>query len=294
MKLSFSVIITTRFGTPIIVKTIKSLKASLHVKNFPIIVVNGGGNFSPNTKQELSKLKVKTIEIKNQGSILEKVKIGVKNTNTDIIILTQDDIVFSNTTLKEIMDNFESDKSLTMICTKPRPKEQKGFLQKTLVCGMNIVQEIATNYRSGDNYLSANGRCMAFKRTFVQNFRLPIIVNVDAFLYFENKLRGGNYKYLKDSKVYLGVPKNLQDHLKQSKRFQGSFDELSKIFGKKIKKEYEIPQTIKIKALLKEFVDRPLYLLSYLLITMYTRLWTTKETKSEAHNATWAVDVSTK
>ncbi len=294
MKLSISVVITTRFGAPWIINTVKSLRSSLHVKNFPIIVVNGGGNFTSDTKKQLKRSKVEIIEIKEQGSILEKAKIGIKNCNSDIVVLTQDDVSFAKTTLKQIVDSFDSNKSLTMVCTKVAPKEHTNLLQQTLSMGMDIVNSISLNLNDGDNYLSVNGRCIAIKRTFLKKFRFPSIVNVDAFLYFENKLNGGEYKYLKNAPVYLKVPKELKDHLKQSKRFQGSFDELKKLFGEDIKNEYQISYEIKIKSILSKLIENPFFVICYLIITVYTRFWITQKNKKEAQNPNWSIDVSTK
>ena len=157
--------------------------------------------------------------------------------------------------------------------------------------GYRGVKRIVQYWRGGDNYLAANGRCQAFRTEWIKQSRIPEeIVNADAYKYFENQLRGGKFVYVTEAVVYDRSPLHLKEYVRQSKKFQGSSNELSKYFPSDLTPEYRIPFAIKFRAYVEEMVSHPVLMTLYLMLFLYARWYP----DAKPITRFWETDVSTK
>lgn len=291
-QLSFTVGITTCYGGPSLVETVKSIRASKGVGDFRFIIVADRHPVTPDVKEELKKFRVELIENKAEGSQFKKQKQILALCRSDLIVFTNDDVLFAPFTLKETVTRYEMSPRTTFVSIRNEPLPPLTFFEAILNVGTRGNNRLARLWNAGDNYLSVVGRCMAFRTRFVKQFKLfEEVVSTDAYRYLENKRHGGVYEYLPDSVLYFRNPQSFSEYLKKTSRFQHQQLEMSRYFGN-VAKEYEIPKFLKLKALTLEFLSSPILTLLYLLVFSVARV--IRQDPKKALNAIWDVDVSTK
>ena len=188
--------------------------------------------------------------------------------------MTQDDVLFDKHAIANILNAFKKNPNVTMVGARILPTPAKTFFEKIIETGIKVNYFTGKNWKNGDNYLLASGRCLAFKTTQ------------------ENKRKNGQFLAVDTAVVYNKSPQNLKEHLKQSKKFQYSQEELSKYMDASLVKEYSFPKALMVRAFINEFLKNPVYTGLYVLISIYTRIMG----KNMYSGATrfWSTDVSTK
>ena len=276
-KLSFTVGVTTCYGDVSIIDTVKSIRNSKNVGNFKFILIADRVALTAEIKKALKELRVDLIENKTESSLVRKQKQILSLTKTDLIIFTQDDVLFAPNTLSAVVKRFERHPKTTMI--------------SILNIGTNIANKFAKYWNFGDNYLSVIGRFMAFKTDTINKFRMPDVSSVDTFYYLENKRVNGTYEYLSNIPVYFKNPQNMTEHLRKSSRFQFSMLEMSHYFNH-LSNEYNVPKLVQLRGFGEQFLESPFMTVFYILIYLYTRLL--KMRPNVVLNTAWDIDVSTK
>lgn len=292
-KLTLTVGIPTCYGGQSLVETVKSLRASKFKDNFEILIEADRTPWTDDVKKALKEMGVKSHWNKVEGSQCKKLNQIIKKTNSDIFIFTQDDIVFAPETLNEIYKAFSEDSGLTMLGIRVFPLKPLTFFEGVMGVMLRIVDRIVTSWNGGDNYLMANGRCLAFKTSFLKKFRISDkLINTDAFMYFENKFLRGKFKALKKAKVFIRTPQTIKDQIGPSSRFQYSKEEMEHYFTHDLSTEYKIPLNVLFAAALRELISNPVNFLLYVLVYIYTRI--KKQPKQKALRTLWKIDESTK
>lgn len=291
--LSITVGIPTCYSGNSLVRTVESIRNADLGKSVRILVTADRNPMSNSILKELKKLKAEITWNSVEGSQFKKIKQMVQKTKSDIYISTQDDVTFDNNTIKEIINAFYDDPSLTMTGIRFLPLKSITFFESAMVAMHKIVDTIAGKWNNGNNIFSASGRCLAFRTKHIKKFRIPqAIVNGDTFFYFENGNLGGTFKRLDKAIVYIRFPQKIQDQIGPSSRYQHSYQELQDYFDRNIKNEYKIPLPITLRAFIAEFTQNPIPCAYYLIIRIYTRI--VKLSKKEVTNTIWQVDSSTK
>lgn len=285
-KTTITIGIPTRYGGAQIIPTIKSIKGSRDIKIDHFLVVADKTPISTEEKLALGNLGVDLVWNDEEGSWVKKAKQMIRMCKTDILIITQDDVLFEKITVSEIVNTFQGDEKITMVSSVILPLPPKTYFESVLDIGVRIVCRIATLWNLGDNYLSASGRCMSFKTEFLKKIEIPDnIINADAFLYFENKKLGGVMKFASESKVYIDQPMTLREQLGPSSRYQMSKTELAAYYKNDIASEYKVPFLIALRGTLAEFIRSPIRTLLYLSVLVYTRLY--RNSIKQASNPLW-------
>lgn len=293
-KLSLTVGITTCYGDESILDTVKSIRASKGIdKNFRFVIVADRVPIKPEIKKELKRNRVRLIENKVEGSQFRKQKQILKNCQSDLIIFTQDDVLFDQNAIATIVKGFAEHPKTTFISIRNQPLVATSFFEDVVNVGTNIANRIAKAWNNGDNYLSVIGRCMAFRTNWIkEKIKLPDeVVSTDAYRYFENKKHGGIYEYIPKVSVLFKNPQTFSEHLRKSSRFQHQKLEMANYFGD-LTQDYKVPKSIILRAIISEFLANPVKTLLYFALYFYTRL--TKSSSEIALNANWEVDISTK
>lgn len=292
-KYSLTVGIPTYYGGQGLVKAAKSVLASKNVGEFDFIVCVDGNPLDKKIEKQLNDLGVRVVFSKARGGQVARIKQMISLAKSDLLILTQDDIRFEPDTLSKIIKNFEVNHTVTMIGARVMPVRAKTYFEKIIEVGVNLTHRVGTLWNSGNNYLLSSGRCLAFRTSFIKKFQIPEeVINSDAYLYFENKKRGGLFRYLPQAVVYNKSPQNLKEHLKQSRKFQYSLEELSKHTDLGLMNEYSVPFVVKLRAYFDEFIENPFWAILYLYVFLYTRTQQ-KHMYSKAKRF-WDTDTSTK
>ncbi|MDP3941216.1 MAG: glycosyltransferase [bacterium] len=291
-NLSLTVGLTTCYGDPSILETIRSIRASKNVGEFPIILIADRVPLTSYIKKELRKYRVTFIENKSKGSQIKKQKQIIPLVKTDLFILTQDDVLLDKDSLGKVVDTFQKNEKTTMVSILNAPLPPQTHFEAVIGIGTDIANLQAKYWNSGDNFLSVIGRFMAFRTDTYKKFRLiESVATSDTYYYLENKRVGGMYKYVPEVAVNYVNPRNMKEHMRKSSRFQFSSDEMSKYFTG-VASIYDVPRLVILRSLLENFVSKPLLTLEYLGVFAYTRLHKMK--KSAVLNPIWEVDASTK
>lgn len=293
-KLTLTVGIYTCYGGPSLVRVIESIRASESGSDAKILVVADG---QPLTEDVLKRLNELNVDVREQpGLSPQAVKIRkiISLCDTDILILTQDDVIFDSRAINDINDIFANDANATMAGAKILPMPSKTFFEKIVEVGVNLVQRIGAKWNGGDNYLLSNGRCLVFKTEAIKKFSIPDdVVSLDAYFYFENKKRNGKFVFAKNAVVYNKSPLYLKEHKKQSNRYSYSRFEMGNHFsGLNIIREYSIPLGVVFSSLVAELFSNPFYTILYCLMQTYVYIFRGRRKKTL--NPLWKIDESTK
>lgn len=288
----FTVGLPTYYGAPAIIKTIESILASEGVDKFRLIVTVDGNPLKPEIETKLKELGVEIIFNEQRGGQTARIKQLLDICQTEILILTQDDVIFAPCTISEILKAFDNDADLTMIGTNIKPTPSSTFFENIIKVGVDIRDRAGLRWNDGDNYLMSNGRCLAFRFPFAKQFQIPeVIINSDAYLYFENKKNHGKFISLQSAVVFNKSPLKLKEHAKQSRRFVNSRNELEEYFKSDLKKEYHIPRYLILMASFREFLRAPIKSIIYSAVSIYVRVGNIKPKKIKRF---WETDISTK
>ncbi len=291
-KLTFTVGITTCYGDVSILETIKSIRNSVGVPDFKIIVIADRVPINDKIKKGFRRYKVQLIENKVETGQTKKQKQIIALAKTNILILTQDDVLLDKNALSSVMQRFEKHPDTTMISILNNPVKATSFFESVINVGTYIANKTALNWNNGNNYLSVIGRFMAFRTEFIRKFRISdYIATSDTYYYLENKRNKGIYEYISKVSVFFKNPQNVKEHLRKSSRFQYSSLEMSRFF-KNIGREYKVPKYAIIKAVLQVFLENPIYTIFYFCVFLYTRFL--KLNSKKVLNPVWEVDLSTK
>lgn len=292
-KLTMTVALPTCYGQESLVHTAESIHTSREVGSFVFYITADSVKLSGKVKKRLKDLGVSVTENSILGTQLKKIKQMIKKTHTDLLVLTQDDVRFDTNSLRALHDMFVSDPALTMTSAVILPEHHRGWFEQILNVGLNISQNVSRQWNDGDNYLCANGRCLAFRVSALKTFSIPDkVVNSDAYFYFENRRNGGSFRQCTKALVYHKTPHTPSEQIRQSRRFMYSKDELASYFGKEIAREYMIPKQLVLKYLLHELLSKPLHTVAYLWLQLYIRFAPVRA--NDYSNPFWKVNVSTK
>ena len=288
----FTVCIPTYLGGASLVRAVESIRASEGVRSFRIIVAVDGQPLSDSVARQLRAFDVDIVCSKQRGGQVARIKQMVAMVDTELTVLTQDDIRFHKLALAHLVRAFADDQHLTMVGANVLPEPAKTLFERVVEVGVAIGHHAGKQWRGADNYLLASGRCLVLRTGALQKFVLPEeIINSDAYLYFENKRRGGTFRYHDQAIVYNKSPLRVSEHIKQAKKFDYSKAELARYFGEGIGADYVVPRRLLMSALWFEFRRRPLHTLLYGGLQLYTRLQPNQFIGAKRF---WDTDTSTK
>jgi len=290
---SFVVGINTCYCDEQIIDTVKSLRASQGVPHFRIVIVSDREKASDKVVNALKDLDVEFYENPTVTSAWAKQVQILDMTKEEIIIMTQDDVLFHPYAIYNTVMELTKE-GVTFVGLVNEPIEGDSIVENGISVGTRLMNKIAKSWNNGDNYLACLGRLMAFRTDFIRNVYVEVdSISVDAYLYFENKKLGGKYVCLWDTPIYFRSPQNMLEHMRKSSRFQHSKAEMEsyKRFPR-LNEEYKMPTSVVVKSAIKQFLHDPIHFIAYCGIFAFTRLKTINA--ENCLYANWEVDFSTK
>lgn len=291
-KLSVTIAIPTSFAGPSLLQTAKTINQARKNKNYSLEIYADNTPIDFKLERELKKLGFKIHWTPGPGSFLKKVRKLVAAASSDILIITQDDIIFDSDTISSTVDAFFSDPTITMVGARILPLPPETWFESTMASMVRLVDKIACYWNGGNNYLAASGRYLAFCTVHLKKLPIPEVVNGDMYLYLANSRYGGKFYRAEKSKVYIRCPQRLSDQLNPTNRFQYSRQEMEKHFSTDLRSEYQMPIIAILKAFFMELTTDPLPLIAYISIFIYTRIFRIPAKK--IMKTEWKADTSTK
>lgn len=288
--------IPTYVGGPSLVKAVESLLASKYT-DFRLIISVDGKKLGPEIKRVVTRdRRVEVIENEvRRGQVGGIRQILSLSFDQDIVIMTQDDLLFDPEMVGQIVASFSADPRVTLVTATAVPLPASTFFERIVHAGFYMVKTIEQRWNGGDNFMNAAGRCIAFGKPMAQHVFDEIqeeVISCDAHFYFINRKFGGKFVRNEQAKYFFRSPKTLADHLKQSKKYQNVADELFKYRHIDAAREYAIPFGLKVDAALWGLLTNPLFTILYFGTLVYTRYHGDQTFKKATRF--WDTDESTK
>jgi len=248
------------------------------------------------TEQAVQSLQSDKIEFVKSKKRMGKPAISnyiFHHADTDIVVILDADIRLTDNAFIE---------ELTLPIVEGRADLTSGkitelppvtFIEKVLAASMDIKRESFESYNNGQNIYTCHGRSRAFSRRFYTKFVAPVEVAADdAYSYIECLKLGFAYSYTPKAVLQYRLPKTVNDHLRQSRRFfQGNQRLLEYVDPNVVNELLSLPTSLKVKALVKFMITQPIYFACYIGILFYSKLQsvTTPSTTSK-----WSIATSSK
>lgn len=259
-----------------------------------IILAVDGNRISKNMLYEIrnSKLEIHYFRVrKGQSSRINDI---FKLSQTKLLVLTNDDIILEEFTVERLIEEYQKSE-VNLIAGNVKSLHSSSFFEKALEIGSLINSLIAAKWNKGDNYLSMNGRLIAISYNYYKKVRIPeMLWNNDAYLYLYAKLNGLSFGRATRAIAYYKLPTNIDEHLKQSKKFQDSLHENQNYFKQPLSEFYKVPIKIRLSALPLAFIENPLAFMIYLATFIFTRIDNIINRKVLHKAGFWPTDISTK
>lgn len=246
----------------------------------------------------VKKFKSKKIKIwehkerKGKSTWLNNIYSDLKS---DILVQTDADVVFAHPlVIRNLIGPMIKNGSVGMCGGNPMPVEGDLFWEKVVYAAFQPYLEFRSTIRGGDNAFSAIGQILAYRREVVKQIEVPFdMVTNDIFTYFYALKLGWKYKFVKDAVVLFKSPERMTDFIKQNTRFEVGYYRMFDYFDRQVV-EYEmsIPETIKIKTMLRQFVKFPLHLTVFFIFKVYCKI--NAVNMKNKLNAKWPIAITTK
>ncbi|PIR43809.1 hypothetical protein COV24_01035 [candidate division WWE3 bacterium CG10_big_fil_rev_8_21_14_0_10_32_10] len=255
-----------------------------------IVISDGSTDNTVKNAKTLSDSKIKIISYRTRNGKACRLNEIFLISNNDLLLLVDADCALDKNAIKTLVTCYINTRS-DLIAGNPKPREIKTFMQKTLLPSLIVMDNIKLKFDRGNNVYGFNGRLLLLSKKIYKSIKIPNMSGDDAYIYFYAKDRGYDTFYEEAAMVYYYLPKTLQDHLKQSKRFVETQYLMERYFGKNIRSEYLIPKKIIVIEIFRVFIKYPIYLFIYLCVQTFIRFAGRDKSYS---NSVWEISSTTK
>lgn len=292
--ITYTVGIPTYYGGPGLLKVVRRVLASKGVQPFRLIVCVDGNPLQPEIEAPLREWGVDVVLNEKRGGQLERIKQMIGLCNTDILVFTQDDILFEPNTLQEIVRAFENDTEATLVCGIGKLLPPRNFFESVVHVGSDLADAIGARWNNGDNHLRVGGRCLAFRMDMAKRLLISEApLSSDVYFYFYNKALHGKFVVAEKAIYLLRSPDNISEHLKQSRKYQLIEKEVPAYLNRVgITNVLSPPFGIVASVFFREFFQKPIRLSLYMVLLVFTRCFGKNLYREKTRF--WDTDISTK
>jgi len=214
----------------------------------------------------------------------------------DILVVFDADIKISNNNIiTNLINRFRIEDKVVIVGGNSRVFPPTNFFERSIYTSYYVYFKSREELRGGDNVFACTGACIALRKDFTRQIRIPRgIINEDTFLYFSCLKAGYKFKYAPRAIVYYKIATNLRDFLRQMFRSSPEAVNLiyKKYFGGLIQREYFRPKIFYLKAISEIFIKNllgTLYMISLKILTKPFYFYFSRNYK-----LSWYTAVSTK
>lgn len=275
-----------------LVTTLDSIRANSVADNQILIAVDGDQNIDRLESLDLGEVQVKVFKLRQGQST--RINDLFAWADTDILILTNDDVKWDANALASIINTFEQT-GADLVTTQMVPLLAKGLEEKIINFGAAVSNQVVVSYHQGHSYLGCNGRLIALSRKLYSTLKIPTdIWNNDAYLYFAAVLNGYRHEHCVSAICYYRSPLHLSEHFKQSVKFQVSKDDLQVHFKDDLTRYYTVPLWVLLKAFCIVLLANPLTGIAYLAVHGWSKWLALVSPLKKTKLTYWETDASTK
>mgnify|MGYP001611469491 CR=1 FL=1 len=221
-------IIITSFNEPNLENAIKSTLNQNINYDYKIIVVAPDKEAQNLVKKYSKNYNVKYFKDLGKGKSYA-LNLLLKKVKSEILVLTDGDVILGNNSINEIMELFK-DKKIGVVSGRPIPQEKKnnkfGYWSHLLAdAGAHRIRKDLFNE---EKFLECSGYLFAFRNNIIKEF--PLDVAEDAIIPYLFWKKGYKIGYAEKALVYVKNPNNFKDWLKQRKRTAKAHETLTKYY----------------------------------------------------------------
>jgi len=191
----------------------------------------------------------------------------------EIIVMFDADIsLVGKEVITRLVKSF-TDRDVALVGGNSRPFKPVSFFEKAVYSTFRVFYESRLKMKNGHSIFGATGSIMAGRKTFLQSFRFPKIINEDAYIYMTCITQGFKFRYIDSAVIEYALPKNAKDYIKQVVRSEPSSVEmeLKKYFGDTVQEEFYRPHMFYVTAIVKECVRNPIGVMYVILLNILSR-----------------------
>lgn len=197
----------------------------------------------------------------------------ISYTDTDILVLLNADLLPQDSLFIEKLVRPIIDRKSDLTSVRLREIPPQNFIEETIAVSNIFKNYLFENINQGNNIYTCKGIARAFSKRLYNKIDFKQFTAEDAHSYLFAKKFGFKYQYAKDAVAIFKLPKNIEDHLRQSQRFFQARDELVSEYGYQfVKNHYSIPVAPALKAFLRIFAQYPLHTFFYLYILAISKI----------------------
>lgn len=193
-----------------------------------------------------------------------------------LVIIEADTLPYDDKILNTLVAPFleDNNQKIDMVTGQAISLPAKTLVEKIDSHGMQIKDNIFSEWGNGDNLYSAGGHAMkTLSRNFASKLIFPTDVPEDSYTYFRLKQLGLQMIKQQNAKAYVKRASNLKDYIRRNKKFVGGKETLKEYFPKDlVNREFAPPINLLIKHLLLAAFHSPFLTTLYLLMSLLVRL----------------------
>ncbi|MBP6949073.1 MAG: glycosyltransferase [Candidatus Pacebacteria bacterium] len=290
--------IPTYLGGSHLIQVLKSIYQEENISLIEnVIVVSDGRKISPSVVKKIKHKKLRIIQAQEREGQSSRINDIIQATKTDLLILTNDDVLFLPTALSSVVSEYKHTKS-EMISVATYPIKPKTLIERVLKASADIKRDVIGQIAKKETYLTTNGRFIVLSKKVYKHLSLPEkLVNSDAYIYFHVLAKKIRHSYIEDVVCLYREPGTLREHVNQVYKFQMSFNENGKYFTKRfLRNKYKVNKAVLIKANIRALVRNPLYVSLYFLTFAVVRVCIALKVydMSGINEGFWETDYTTK
>ena len=266
-----TIAVVAYFGKDLLIKTIESILSTtpkhIHVT---LLTIPNGISLDLKTREYLKLHAVTIVPNKVEKGLTYRIKQAINQCADEFLILTQDGIGFTLTTLENTLQSF-NDEEVTITSSKVEPSHARSLGERVTEVRSLLKTRIGNNWRRKDNYLMLNSQFIGLRMSFAAMLQIPDSVNnISTYLYLENKHKKGKFRFVFNSLCTNQRPQSIYSYIDWRKSLESTQDEMNKHFDLN-GREFNIPKLIVLESIFLEFVNRPIPTLLYFIVLTYIK-----------------------
>ncbi len=260
-----------------------------------LVISDGSTDETVKLVNSIKNPKIEVWNFQNRAGKSSRLNQLYRYVTTDILVQSDADVILAHSqVINQLIKSLMTRKSAAMCGGYPTPLPPVTFTESAINKTVEIYQEFRRNIRGGHNLFSADGRLLAYKKTFIRNLTIPhgMIAN-DAYTYLACLAQGFTYRFVPEAVVFYRLPQTLSDQINQNTRFVAAPQRMKKYFlPLLVKKEFSIPSRTLWLSMLKQFLRFPIHSLYIYAVNTYCRI--RSNTLEPVLNAKWKIATSSK
>lgn len=176
--------------------------------------------------------------------------------------------------LELLVKEFLRSKKVNVVAARQYPSPPNRIMGRFSNASFLILQHASMKWRNGNNIHSLQGSASILRGDFAKSFKHPVNTVCDqGYLYF-TAIKGGrnSFKFAKTTRIIFSAVSTFSDWRKLGARTM-AYDrqDMSKYFGEKILKEYNMPEKFIYSSILYVLVRDPIGTIGSILMNIYIR-----------------------